>query len=322
MLTAFALVYVIWGSTYLAIRVSIETIPPLLMAGGRFLIAGLLLYVWQRCRGADGPQLRDWRTAAIVGSCLLFAGNGALTYSEQFISSGLAAVLIAVVPLFFALLSWGSGASERPRLVVWIGIAVATAGVAIIVRPGLVAATTHNEAFGVTIVLVGALIWSVGSLYAGRVQQKTPPFLMAAMQMICASVLLLAASLFTGEWSRVRPGAITAASAGALVYLIFAGSILAFTAYLWLLRNVESTRVGTYAYVNPVVAVLLGHFVAREELTPTLLVGSAFVITGVALIVTFRTTIKPTTQPVISATGPKLFGVTLAPADGCTSHSA
>lgn len=193
-------------------------------------------------------------------------------------------------------MSWGSGASERPRPLVWMGIAVATAGVAIIVRPRLVAATTHHEAFGVTVVLVGALIWSVGSLYAGRVQQQAPPFLMAAMQMLCASVLLLITSLFTGEWSSVRPGAITAASAGAMVYLIFAGSIVAFTAYSWLLRNVEPTRVATYAYVNPIVAVLLGHVVASEELTPTLLIGSAFVIAGVALIVTFRTA-KRTTAP-------------------------
>lgn len=312
---AFALLYVIWGSTYLGIRVAIETIPPLLMAGIRFLIAGAILYAWERCRGARRPSANEWRTAAIVGACLIFAGNGGVTYSEQFISSGLAAVLVAAVPMFIALVSWAAGVSGRPRVPVWIGIAIATAGVAIIVRPGIVSSASHHDGLGVAIVLTGSLIWSAGSVYAGRVRQEGSPFIMAAMQMMCGSILLILAGSLRGEWQLMRAADITPASAGAMIYLIVAGSIVAFTAYLWLLRNVEPTRVATYAYVNPVVAIFLGHVVAREEITLPLLIGSGFVIIGVALIVTFRT-VKRTTESVVAPTAPKALCGSLAPPSG------
>lgn len=275
-IVGFGLVYVIWGSTYLAIAVAVQTVPPLLMAGVRFLIAGSLLYGWQRYRGAPRPSLRDWRTAAIVGTCLIFAGNGALTYAEQYISSGLAAILIAVVPMFIVLLSWLSGASERPRPLVWFGIIIATLGVVVIVRPGLANSSNHHEALGVILALAGALAWSFGSVYASRVAQLASPFMMSAAQMISASLLLLTTAVLTGELGRVHPSMTSGASIGAFVYLILAGSIIGFTAYAWLLRNVEPTRVATYAYVNPVVAVLLGHFVAREEVTLTLFVRKFF----------------------------------------------
>lgn len=286
--TAFALVYAVWGSTYLAIRIAVETIPALLMVGTRCLVAGLLLYAWRRYRGERSPSLRDWRTAAVVGTCLLFAGNGGLTYSEQYISSSLAAVLVGAVPIFTALLSWASGVRARPRPLVWLGIAVASAGVVVIVIPGLAASASHHNVVGVTILIAGALVWSIGSIYGSGVRQERSPFMMSGMQMICASVLLIATALVTGEGRRLHPATITGASATAMLYLIFAGSIVGFTAYAWLLRNVEPTHVATHAYVNPVVAILLGHLLAHEELTFTLLVGSGFVIAGVALIVTFR----------------------------------
>ncbi len=309
-LLAFALLYLIWGSTYLAIRISIETIPPLLMAGVRFLIAGAVLYAWERWRGARKPRAKEWCTAAIVGACLIFAGNGGVTYSEQFISSGLAAVLVATVPMFIALLSWAAGVTSRPRVPVWIGIAIATAGVTIIVRPGIVSSASHHDALGVGVLLAGSLLWSAGSVYAGRVRQESSPFIMAAMQMICGSVLLVLAGSVRGEWQTMRIADITTASAGAMIYLIVAGSIVAFTAYLWLLRNVESTRVATYAYVNPVVAIFLGHVVAREEITLPLLIGSGFVIAGVALIVTFPTP-QGITESVIAPTDSKALCVNL-----------
>lgn len=222
-ITAFALVYVVWGSTYPGIRVAVETIPALLMVGVRFLVAGLLLYFGQRHRGERSPSLCDWRTAGVVGTCLLFAGNGGLTYSEQYISSGLAAVLVAVVPMFIALLSWAAGVSDRPRPLVWLGITVASAGVVIIVIPGLAASASHHNALGVTILIGGALVWSVGAIYGSRVRQESSPFMMSGMQMICASVLLIATALVTGEGGRLHFAAISGASATAMLYLIFVG---------------------------------------------------------------------------------------------------
>jgi drug/metabolite transporter (DMT)-like permease len=284
---AFAAVYLIWGSTFLGIRVAIETIPPMMMAGVRWSVAGWLFYLFLCWRGAPRPSARDWRTAGIVGGGIIFAGNGSVTFAEQYIPSGTAAVIVALVPAVMVLMGWLSGRLRRPRLPVWCGIAIATFGVAVIVRPTALT-FTRQLTLSLGLLTVGESLWAAASLYAMRVRQEASGFMMAAMQMICGGFLGLIAATFHGEFNHFDIGAITLRSLGAMTYLAAIGSIVGFSAFLWLLRNVEATRASTYAYVNPVVAVLLGSWLGGERLAPELLAGSALVVFGIALIVTFR----------------------------------
>ena len=284
---AFAAVYLIWGSTFLGIRVAIETIPPLLMAGVRWTAAGWLFYLFLRWRGAPRPAPRDWRNAALIGGGIIFAGNGSVTFAEQYIPSGTAAVMVALVPAVMVLMGWWSGTLRKPRRPVWCGIAIATLGVAVIVQPK---ALTFTPQLSVSLVLLtlGELIWSAATLYAIRVRHASSGLMMAAMQMICGGVLGLIAASLHGEFAHFNLGAVSLRSFWAMIYLAAIGSIVGFSAYFWLLRNVEATRVTTYAYVNPVVAVFLGTWLGGEKLAPELLAGSALVVVGIGLIVTFR----------------------------------
>ena len=266
------------------------------MAGARWCIAGALLYAVLRWRGAPKPNARDWRIAAIIGGGIIFGGNGTVTYAERVIPSGTVAVIVAVVPAMMALLGWLSGITARPRLPVWLGIALATWGVVVIVGPRG-ATFGRDQAVSVAILMVGELMWSAASLYAVRVQQQTSGFLMAAMQMLCGGALMLGVAAVRGEFTQFDPGAVTVSSFLAMSYLILIGSFIGFSAYLWLLRNVEPTRVATYAYVNPIVAVFLGWLVVGEKLAPELLTGSAVVVIGIALIVTFRSRAAQTPAP-------------------------
>jgi drug/metabolite transporter (DMT)-like permease len=284
---AFAAVYLVWGSTFLGIRVAIETIPPMLMAGLRWSIAGSLFYLILRWRGAPRPSARDWRTAALIGGGIIFAGNGSVTFAEQYLPSGTAAVIVALVPAVMVLMGWLSGTLRKPRLPVWGGIAVATFGVAVIVQPTALAFTPQLT-LSLVLLTIGESLWAAASLYATRVRHQTSGFMMAAMQMICGGIFGLAAASMDGDFAHFNPGAVSLRSLGAMTYLAAIGSVVGFSAYLWLLRNVEATRVSTYAYVNPVVAVFLGSWLGAEKLAPELLAGSALVVFGIALIVTFR----------------------------------
>ena len=284
---AFAAVYLVWGSTFLGIRMAIVSIPPGIMAGMRWSVAGGLFYFALRLRGAPRPSARDWRTAVLVGGGIIFGGNGSVTYAERFIPSGTAAVIVAVVPALMALLGWLSGITTRPRFAVWLGILLATYGVIVIVRPGEIRLGSE-QGVSLAILLAGELMWAAASLYAVKVTQRVPGLLMAAMQMLCGGTLLLGTAVVRGEFAEFTFEAITLSSALAMTYLIAIGSFIGFSAYLWLLRNVDPTRVATYAYVNPIVAVFLGWLVLGEKIGPELLAGSALVVIGIALIVTFR----------------------------------
>jgi drug/metabolite transporter (DMT)-like permease len=284
---AFAAVYLIWGSTFLGIRVAIETIPPMIMAGLRWTVAGSLFYLFLRWHGAPRPSARDWRSAGLIGGGIIFAGNGSVTFAEQYIPSGTVAVIVALVPAVMVLMGWWSGTLRKPRLPVWFGIAVATFGVAVIVQPRALSFTPQLT-LSLVLLTIGELLWAAASLYAIRVRHETSGFMMAAMQMICGGVFGLIAAAVHGEFAHFNIGAVTLRSLGAMSYLAAIGSIVGFSAYLWLLRNVEATRVSTYAYVNPVVAVFLGTWLGGEKLAPELLAGSALVVFGIGLIVTFR----------------------------------
>jgi drug/metabolite transporter (DMT)-like permease len=257
------------------------------MAGTRWVVAGGALYAFLRGRGAPRPGRRDWLTAALVGGGIIFGGNGSVTYAEQSIPSGTAAVIVAVVPAMMAVMGWLSGATQRPRIAVWVGILLATCGVAVIVRPTGVG-LSGEQTFAIAVLVVGELMWSAASLYAVGVRQQTSGFVMAAMQMLCGGAFMLATAASRGEFAQFEPAAVTTTSLLAIGYLASIGSIIGFSAYLWLLRNVDPTRVATYAYVNPIVAVFLGSIVGGEVLAPELLAGSGLVVLGIALIVTFR----------------------------------
>lgn len=282
---ALGAVYVIWGSTYLAIRFAIETIPPFLMAGARYATAGLLLYGWSRLRGAPRPRLVHWRSALILGAALLLVGNGAVVWAEQRVSSGLVALLICTEPLWIVLLVWLRSRQEKPGPRVLAGMALGFAGLLILLKPGS-GAGGGVDPVGAVVVLIGSLSWAWGSLQGNRVRLPESPLLSTGMQMLCGGGLQLLAATVLGEPSRFAPAQVSAKSLLALGYLIVFGAIVAFTAYVWLMKSAPPVLVSTYAYVNPVVAVFLGWAFAGEPITRTTLIAAAVILTGVALIST------------------------------------
>jgi drug/metabolite transporter (DMT)-like permease len=287
---AMAVIYVVWGSTYFGIAIAIETIPPFFMAAARFVIAGLALLAWDLIRSPEArhwPTWRQLRDSAIVGALLLGVGNGFVALAEKSVPSGIAAILIGMMPIWFAIFGWIYFRERLPR-VVGIGVIVGFAGVAALVWP-FGAGSNSFDLGGLVILLLAPLGWGHGSLYAAR-RASLPkrPITASALQMLFGAVFLLGEGVITGEPAHLDIGAISFASYAALAYLTVFGSMLAFTVYGWLLRHASISLVSTYAYVNPVVAVGLGTLFLHEEITPRTLVASAVIVGAVALIVTAR----------------------------------
>jgi drug/metabolite transporter (DMT)-like permease len=285
---AFAAIYVIWGSTYLAILFAIRSIPPLLMAGSRFLLAGAILYGIARITGAPRSNRAQWRTALIVGACLLVGGNGGVTLAEQYVPSGLAALLVATVPLYIALLTWLFGMSERPSAVTALGLAGGFVGVGVLVGPALQSShggESPHAWIGMLILLCSSLIWSAGSLYSQKAENAPSPFLAAGQQMLCGGTIMLVAGSATGELRRLNFSEVTMQSFGAFVYLVVIGGIIGYAAYAFLLRYCDPGKVATYAYVNPIVAVILGALFAGETLTLRSALAAALITGSVALVI-------------------------------------
>ncbi len=287
---AFAAIYLIWGSTYLAIRFAIETLPPFLMAGVRFLVAGALLYGWARLRGAERPVAANWRATAILGGLLLLGGNGLVSWAELRVPSGPTALLISTVPLFVVLLEWLGPRSIRvgaPSRLVTLGVVAGLAGIVLLIGPGDLLGE-RVDLLGTAVLIVAALSWSFGSAISRRLPNPASPVLGTAMQMLTGGGLLLVTGAALGEVSRVDPTVISIESLLALAYLIVFGSLVAFTAYVYLLSRVAVAKVATYAYVNPVVALILGWAMAGEQLSPRMLIASAIILGAVMLITTQR----------------------------------
>jgi drug/metabolite transporter (DMT)-like permease len=280
---AFAAVYLVWGSTYLAILFALETLPPFLMAGTRFVVAGTAMYLWVRARGAPRPTAANWRATAVVGAFLLLGGNGGVVWAEQRVASGLTALLVATVPLWMVLLEWRGGGA-RPTGRVWAGIVVGFAGLGILVGPAELLGGGAADPAGAAVLVLASILWAAGSVYSRRAPLPESPLLGTGMEMLAGGALLLAAGTLAGEWGRVELAAVSARSALALLYLILFGSLVGFTAYVWLLRHVEVAKVSTYAYVNPVVAVLLGWALAGEALTARTGAAAAVIVAAVAVI--------------------------------------
>ena len=298
---AFAALYVIWGSTYLGILFAIQSIPPFLMAGARFFFAGLIMFAIARFHGPLRSTWAEWRTALIVGACLLLGGNGGVTLSEKFIESGLASLIVATVPIYITLLGWICGMTPRPQAIVWIGLAGGFLGVAVLLGPALRFSSEGNRhpAIGMSILLFSSFIWSAGSLYSRASKHSSSPFFGAAQQMFCGGFLMLLVGLFAGEAKQFHLNHISPLSMGAFVYLVLIGAIVGYTAYFWLLRHCDPAKVATYAYVNPIVAVLLGALFAHETITPRTLIAALLIIGSVALIITVQQFSKP--MPSITA---------------------
>lgn len=284
---ALLVVYVVWGSTYVGIRIAIDTVPPFLMAGVRFLLAGGLLYSWcavRRRRGADvweRPTASHWRTCLAIGVTLLVGANGGVTWAEQYVPSGVAALLIATVPLWMAV--FVRIVDHEPFSVRGtLGLALGLAGVALLVNP-FAGGAFHLG--GSLVVLTSALLWAGGSIYARNAPTPKQPLLGAAMEMVCAGVVLFVLSGVTGEFGRLRLAEVSGASLLAVGYLVVFGSLLAYSSYQWLLHNAPSRLVGTYAYVNPLVAVLLGWALLDEAITSRSQVAAAVILAGVVLLV-------------------------------------
>ena len=285
---AFGALYTVWGSTYLAIRVAIETLPGFLMAGVRFLVAGAALYAYARLRGgARRPTGGEWRAAAVVGALLLLGGNGGVVWAEQRVATGLASLIVATVPLWMVLLAWALPGGRRPSLGVAAGLALGTAGLVVLVGPGALVGRGAVDGLGALALLGSAFSWAAGSVYARRATLPASPLLATGMQMLAGGVLLVAAAAATGH-ATVDPGAVTLRSLLALLYLIVFGSFVGFTAYVWLLKVAPPARVSTYAYVNPIVAVLLGWAVLGEPLTARTAMAAAVIVAAVATITLSR----------------------------------
>ena len=293
LIAAFFAVYVFWGSTYLAIKYAIETLPPFLMAGSRFLFAGSILFVWARVtKDYEKPTWEQWRTSIIVGTLLLLGGNGGVVLAQHYIPSSLAALLVATEPLWIVLLSWLWLNGVRPNWKVVLGLLVGFAGVGLLVTGSASAGARTSgwgQWIGVAAVLIGAMSWATGSIYGLRGAAPKSSLLAAGMQMMAGSVSLLLVGIIRGEWGMFDPSGVSTSSLFGLAYLIVFGSLIGFTAYSWLLKNARPSMVATYAYVNPVIAVLLGWMIAGEAMTGQMLIGAGVVVGSVVLITSQNT---------------------------------
>lgn len=280
---AFLAIYVVWGSTYLAIRFAVETLPPFLMAGVRFTVAGVVMWGVGRLRGLAAPGLHDLKVAVISGVLMLVGGNGAVVWAEQWMASGTASLLVAVVPMWMVLLDWATGGT-RPGWRILSGLGLGFGGVALLF--GAPEIGTRAEAMGGVAILFGTLSWAVGSLYVRGSVMTTSGTMAVAAQMLGGGVAFLLVGLLAGEAAITDLSRVSVRSWISLAWLIVAGSIVAYTAYLWLLRRSTVARVSTYAYVNPVVAVILGAGFAGEKITPEGALAALVIVLAVALVLT------------------------------------
>jgi drug/metabolite transporter (DMT)-like permease len=299
-IAAFAAVYIIWGSTYLGIRYAVESIPPFLMAGTRNLAAGLLLYAFACARGGTAPSRVEWRNAVITGGLLLTIGNGGVTWAEQVIPSSVTALVVALTPLWMALFDWLRPEGVRPRPFVIAGLAVGFLGVALLARGH---GTCPGPAYGLGIaaLMAASISWAFGSIFNRQARKPAAPLLGVAMQMIAGGTLLLGLAAARGEAAQFSFDQVTLLSVGAWLYLTAMGSLVGYTCYVWLLHATTPARVATYAYVNPLIAVLLGCTIGHEAFSHELFVAGVLIIAAVVLIVrggTRRTTVAAPSEEV------------------------
>jgi drug/metabolite transporter (DMT)-like permease len=285
LISALAAVYVIWGSTYLAIRFAVETLPPFLMAGIRFMLSGGVLYAWARWRGVGKPDWLHWRSAFIIGTLLLLGGNGGVVWAEQFVPSGLTALLVTSEPFWVVLLVWLMPGGHRPTGGVVLGMFLGLLGIILLVGPGHLLDGRGVHLGGAFVLFLASLSWAAGSLYSSKARLPDSAVLSTGMQMLAGGIVLTIFGMLMGDWSRLVWVNVSARSLFSLAYLAVFGSIIGFSSYFWLLRNTTLTRASTYAFVNPVVAVFLGWAFAGEVVTPRTLSATAIIVVAVMLVI-------------------------------------
>ena len=286
-IVAFGLVYVVWGSTYLAIRIGIESFPPLLLAGSRHLLTGLILYPLLRWRTGVRPTAAHWRMSFITGFLLLFIGNGGVCLAERTVPSGVTALLVATVSLWMVLVDWLRPGGTRPGPRVIAGLLLGFSGLALLVGPKNLGGSGRVDPFGVGLLVVASLAWASGSVYSKHAGGLSgSPLLGAAMQSLAGGVSLWIAGILSGEVGSLHLHAISVRSWVALAYLVVFGSMVGFTAYIYILKKSTATRVATYAFVNPVVALFLGWLLVGESITLRTVIAAAVILTAVLLVIT------------------------------------
>lgn len=287
---ALGTIYFVWGSTYLGISLAIETMPPLIMAGTRFVIAGVLLLAWKWPRHGARPTWVHWRSALIVGTLMILGGNGGVTVAENYgVPTGFVALMIGAVPIWVTVLNWLLFGAPRPNGRMALGLAFGLSGLVLLVGPAtLVSGEEALDPVGVLLLVAAAMTWASGSLYARSASLPDQPLLATGMQMLMGGVAQFAVATFIGEWDDLTLSAISLESFIALVYLTLIGSLLAYSAYIWLLRNTAPTRAASYAYVNPVVAMVLGWAFLGEAITLRMVLAGAIIIGSVRVITSLR----------------------------------
>lgn len=285
LLLAFAAIYLIWGSTYLAIRVAVEALPPFLMAGTRFMLAGSLLYAWLTFKGRARATSRQWLDNAVVGALLLVGGNGLVVWAEQAIPSGITTLIISISPLFMVLIDWLLPKGAKPTWPTLIGLALGFGGLVLLIGGG-VPGGPPLDLWRCGGLLVACISWSIGSLYSRYTKQPAEPMTAATLQMLLGGTMMLVIGLARGELADFHAASLTLYPVAAWVYLVVAGSLVAFPSYVYVLKHSTPARASTYAYVNPVVAVILGWLILHEPVTGRTLLASAIIVAAVAIIIT------------------------------------
>ncbi len=281
---SFAAIYIIWGSTYLAIRIGLEGFPPFFLAGSRFLMPGICLYLWLRLKGTAKPTDQQWWWAVLTGIIMLVGASGCLVWAEQRIPSAVAALLFTTVPLWMIVLEAVMQRSFHGGWRVTAGLVIGLAGVTVLVSPSS-RELLGVDPFGAVVILFAAMCWSVGSLISRRVSLPPSPLMTVAIQMATAGIVLMAISGLSGEWSHfAAPWSLTTRPVAAVIYLAFVGAMVGLSAYTFLLRHVSAAAVSTYAFVNPVIAVFLGWLVAHEPMGPSVFISAGMIIAAVVLI--------------------------------------
>ncbi|MCI0628575.1 MAG: EamA family transporter [Acidobacteria bacterium] len=295
LVAAFATVYILWGSTYLFIKYAVETLPPFLMAGTRHLLAGAILYPLARVRSPERPTTANWAAAALMGALLLVGGNGGVSWAEQYVPSGVAALLVATVSLWIVLIEWLRPGGVRPTARIVVGLALGFVGLAFLIGPTRLIGGGRVDPVGAVVLVFASLSWATGSVFSRKLALPKSLLLGTAMQSLAGGLLLMLLGLLTGQVAALDLNAVSIRSALSLIYLVIFGSLLGLSAYNWLLGEVPPARVATYAYVNPVVAMLLGWGFAGEPLTFRTLAASAVILGAVVLVITSRQ--RPDEEP-------------------------
>jgi drug/metabolite transporter (DMT)-like permease len=292
LVVGFAAIYLIWGSTYLGIKFAVETLPPFLMAGVRFVTAGLLLYGWLRFRGEPRPSARLGTSALIGGALLLVGGNGLVTWGQQTVPSGVAALIIGTTPIWMLLLGWVMGHGSRPTVRTSLGMAAGFAGVVLLINPAKLQGAESHLGWGFLAIALAPLFWCFGTLRSRRADAAASPLMTSALQMMAGGALMVVAGTCLGEWRVLAERTVSLKSALAFGYLTLIGSLVGFSTYTWLMRVASPAAVATYGYVNPLVAVFLGWLLGNETLDANTL-SAALLIVGAVVLITVKRPRRP-----------------------------